>query len=149
MNNFNIEDEIDIVIDKLAEQLKVRIKKLIERSEKIVLREYINEQKQKQKTIHGNTRKKPVSNSNNLTRNVSKRNRMEKNEPVKRNPVKRNTVKRATTGKTETSTRKAKNQSIVGKRVQREKEYSPTSPTSPTSSVSSEYTSSESSVYSD
>lgn len=135
MNNFNIEHEIDIVIDKLAEQLKVRIKKLIERSEKIVLREYINEQKQK--TLHSTTRKNPVS----------KRNTTEKNQPVKRNPVKRKNTKRNTVGKNETSTRKVKNQSMTGKRVQREKEYSPTSPTSPNgssaSSSSSGYTSSD------
>lgn len=47
MSNFNIEDEIDNLIDKLSEQLKIRLKKLVARSEKLVLKEYITSQKSK------------------------------------------------------------------------------------------------------
>lgn len=37
----NIEEEIDTLIDKIAFQLKTRVKKLVTRYEKQVLREYI------------------------------------------------------------------------------------------------------------
>lgn len=45
MNNFNIDEEIDATIDKFAEQLKFKLKKMVERSEKQVLKQYINSQK--------------------------------------------------------------------------------------------------------
>jgi len=45
MSNFNIDDEIDRAVDKMADQLKARLKKLVVRSEKQVLRQYIASQK--------------------------------------------------------------------------------------------------------
>ena len=60
MSNFKIDDEIDIVVDKLAEQLKSRLKKLVLRSEKTILKQYIASQKEttrvaKIKTTGGRT----------------------------------------------------------------------------------------------
>lgn len=46
MSNFNIDDEIDKTIDKIIEQLKFRLKKLVVRSEKQILRQYIASQKE-------------------------------------------------------------------------------------------------------
>jgi hypothetical protein len=45
MNNFDIDIEIDKLVDKLCEQFKSRLKKLVVRSEKKVLRDYIASQK--------------------------------------------------------------------------------------------------------
>lgn len=45
-NNFNIDEEIDKLIDKLTIQFKDRLKKLVVRSEKIVLKQYITSQKE-------------------------------------------------------------------------------------------------------
>ena len=46
MSTFIIDEEIDKVVDKFAEQLKARIKKLVERGEKIILKQYIASQKE-------------------------------------------------------------------------------------------------------
>lgn len=46
MSNFNIEEEIDAAVDKVAEQLKARLKKMVERSEKLVIKQYITSQKE-------------------------------------------------------------------------------------------------------
>lgn len=46
MSNFNIDDEIDKCVDKLVDQLKIRLKKMVVRSEKQVLRQYIASQKE-------------------------------------------------------------------------------------------------------
>lgn len=46
MSNFNVEEEIDAAVDKVAEQLKARLKKMVERSEKLVLKQYIASQKE-------------------------------------------------------------------------------------------------------
>jgi len=58
MSNFNIDDEIDKDVDKLAAQLKTRLKKLVIRSEKLILKQYIASQKEtsrlaKIKTVGG------------------------------------------------------------------------------------------------
>lgn len=44
-SSFDIDIEIDECIDKLAEVLKVKIKKLVQRSERDVLKQYIEQQK--------------------------------------------------------------------------------------------------------
>jgi ribosomal protein L4 len=46
MSNFNIDDEINKAVDKIADQLKTRLKKMVVRSEKQVLRQYIASQKE-------------------------------------------------------------------------------------------------------
>lgn len=46
MSNFDIDEEIDKVIDKITDQLKIRLKKLVVRSEKQVLRQYMASQKE-------------------------------------------------------------------------------------------------------
>lgn len=46
MSNSNIDDEIDKAVDKFAEQLKIRLKKIVVRSEKQILRQYIASQKE-------------------------------------------------------------------------------------------------------
>jgi hypothetical protein len=45
-NTFQIEEEIDKLLDKYTEELKIRIKKAILRSEKIVLKQYITSQRE-------------------------------------------------------------------------------------------------------
>lgn len=50
-NNFSIDEEIDAAVDKLAEQLKARLKKLVVRSEKIVLKQYIATQKETTRVV--------------------------------------------------------------------------------------------------
>lgn len=45
MSSFNIEDEIDRLVDKLASDLKARLKKVVVRSEKMVLKQNITAQK--------------------------------------------------------------------------------------------------------
>jgi maltodextrin utilization protein YvdJ len=46
MNTFKIDREIDKLIDKLTDQFKTRLKKLVTRSEKLVLKQYIASQKE-------------------------------------------------------------------------------------------------------
>lgn len=45
MSSFNIEDEIDRLVDKLASDLKARLKKVVVRSEKMVLKQNTTAQK--------------------------------------------------------------------------------------------------------
>lgn len=45
MSSFDIDTEIDECIDKLAEVLKTKIKKLVKRSEREILKQYIEQQK--------------------------------------------------------------------------------------------------------
>ena len=42
---FDIDNEIDKLVDRFSEELKNRIKKVVSRNEKIVLKQYINTQK--------------------------------------------------------------------------------------------------------
>jgi hypothetical protein len=51
MSNFNVDEEVDILVDKLVEQFKVKLKKLIMKDEKIVLRQYILSQKETTKQV--------------------------------------------------------------------------------------------------
>jgi hypothetical protein len=45
MSTFNIDDDIDKLVNKFAETLKLRLKKSVVRSEKMVLKQYIASQK--------------------------------------------------------------------------------------------------------
>ena len=45
-NTFQIDEEIDKLIDKFTDDLKIRIKKSIIRSEKLVLKQYIASQRE-------------------------------------------------------------------------------------------------------
>ena len=45
MNNFNIDKEIDRLVDKFSEDLRVRLKKSVARSEKLILKQYIASQR--------------------------------------------------------------------------------------------------------
>lgn len=49
MNNVDIEEEINVLIDKVSEQLKTRIKKIVERNQKLTLKQYIASQKETRK----------------------------------------------------------------------------------------------------
>lgn len=60
MSTFNIDKEVDNLVDKLTEQFKMRLKKLITRSEKLVLKQYIASQKETMRVTRG-TRSKPKS----------------------------------------------------------------------------------------
>ena len=53
MSTFNINSEIDKVIDKAVEQLKARIKRLIVRDEKLILKQYIASQKETTRATRG------------------------------------------------------------------------------------------------
>jgi hypothetical protein len=50
MSNFNVNDEIDKTVDKMAIQLKARLKSIVVRAEKQVLRQYMAAQKDTAKT---------------------------------------------------------------------------------------------------
>ena len=54
MSTFEIDTEIDKLVDKLTDQFKTKLKKLIARSEKLVLKQYIASQKE---TLRVTTRK--------------------------------------------------------------------------------------------
>ena len=58
MSTFQIDDEIDKLVDKLTEQFKTRLKKLVTRSEKLVLKQYIASQKETMRAARG-TKFKP------------------------------------------------------------------------------------------
>ena len=60
MSTFNIDEEVDNLVDKLTEQFKMRLKKLITRSEKLVLKQYIASQKETMRVTRG-TKSKPKS----------------------------------------------------------------------------------------
>ena len=45
-NIFQIDEEIDKLVDKFSEELKIRLKKAIMRSEKLVLKQYIASQRE-------------------------------------------------------------------------------------------------------
>lgn len=46
MSNFNVDEEISKTVDKAVDQLKQRIIKIVQRSEKNILRQYIASQKE-------------------------------------------------------------------------------------------------------
>ena len=58
-SNFDIDREIDALVDKLAEQLKTRLHRLVERSEKQVLKQYQATMKNKQQ--QGKAKKVPAT----------------------------------------------------------------------------------------
>lgn len=45
MNTFDIDSEIDRLVEKFSEELRVRLKKVVARSEKLVLKQYMASQK--------------------------------------------------------------------------------------------------------
>lgn len=45
MNTFDIDSEIDRLVEKFSEELRTRLKKVVARSEKLVLKQYISSQK--------------------------------------------------------------------------------------------------------
>ena len=78
MNNpvvFQIDEEIDRLVEKFSEQLKDRLKKTVIRSEKIVLKQYIASQKETSKpTKELTNRKVPLNlDKNKLTYNTALR----------------------------------------------------------------------------
>lgn len=76
MSNFSIDDEID----KLTEQFKVKLKKLILRSEKIVLKQYIASQKESaHNTKFRGNRINNNSNQNTSNKKIYKKNLSKKN----------------------------------------------------------------------
>jgi DNA-binding LytR/AlgR family response regulator len=68
MSNFNINDEIDKTVDKMALQLKSRLKSIVIRGEKQVLRQYMAAQKDTTKTT-----KNVKNNSDNTKKTSGKR----------------------------------------------------------------------------
>jgi hypothetical protein len=63
MSTFQIDDEIDKLVDKLTEQFKTRLRKLVTRSEKLVLKQYIASQNETTRVARGTIRSKPLSKS--------------------------------------------------------------------------------------
>ena len=59
MSTFNIDDEIDKLVDKLSDQLKTKLRKMVERSEKIVLKQYIASQKETARVVKTTSQKQP------------------------------------------------------------------------------------------
>ena len=67
MSTFRIDDEIDKLVDKLTEQFKMRLKKLIKRSEKLVLKQYIASQKETMRAARGTLPKSSAKSKSKLT----------------------------------------------------------------------------------
>lgn len=63
MSSFEIDDEIDKLVDKLTDQFRTRLKKLVARSEKLVLRQYIASQKETARVTRGTRVSKRENNS--------------------------------------------------------------------------------------
>tara|TARA_B100000902_G_scaffold205912_1_gene196269 strand:+ start:467 stop:775 length:309 start_codon:yes stop_codon:yes gene_type:complete len=64
MTDFQIDQEIDKLVDKFADDLKNRLKKLVIRSEKLVLKQYMAAQKETSKSTRAMTaspRERPSS----------------------------------------------------------------------------------------
>lgn len=62
MSTFHMDEEIDKLVDKLTEQFKTRLKKLVTRNEKLVLKQYIASQKETMRVARGTRSKsKPKS----------------------------------------------------------------------------------------
>jgi hypothetical protein len=61
MSNFDINVEIDKIVDKIALQLKTRMKAMVLRSEKQVLRQYIASQKDTTKSSIKTSKNNDVS----------------------------------------------------------------------------------------
>jgi len=64
MSDFQIDQEIDKLVDKFADDLKNRLKKLVIRSEKLVLKQYMAAQKETSKSTRAMTaspRERPSS----------------------------------------------------------------------------------------
>lgn len=56
MNTFNINDEINNLIEKTMELFKKRLIKIVTRSEKLVLKQYIASQKETARATRGSSR---------------------------------------------------------------------------------------------
>jgi hypothetical protein len=59
---FQIDDEIDKLIDKFTDDLKIRIKKSVVRSEKLVLKQYITSTRKE--TLHVKTVEPKITDTN-------------------------------------------------------------------------------------
>ena len=59
MSTFNIDEEIDRIVEKFAEQCKARLKKVVERSEKIILKQYIASQKETARATKTSSQARP------------------------------------------------------------------------------------------
>ena len=88
MSNFHIDEEIEKLVDKLSDQFKAKLKKMVIRSEKIILKQYIASQKETKTRLSrlslskGRNNSSNRSNSNNNSNNNS--NRRKKTIPPKR-----------------------------------------------------------------
>ena len=69
-STFDINDEIDRLVDKLASDLKVRLKKSVARSEKLVVKQYTTEQKST-KGVASSLAKRPQNRHKSNRRNDS------------------------------------------------------------------------------
>tara|TARA_A100001011_G_scaffold360447_1_gene407741 strand:- start:649 stop:927 length:279 start_codon:yes stop_codon:yes gene_type:complete len=61
--NFDIDQEIDRLVDKMSTDLKLKLKKMVERSEKLVLRDYatqLRQSSQNRTTMNNVPKKKKV-----------------------------------------------------------------------------------------
>ena len=72
MSNFDINEEIDKIVEKSCATLTSRIKAIVERSQKQIIRQYIASQKDTAKT-KPKTAKADSSNSKKTTKGVIKR----------------------------------------------------------------------------
>lgn len=77
MSNFNTDEEIDKLVDKFSEQLKTHFKRLVQKSEKQILKEYIASQKPVRVTT------KTIS-SRNVKEDLEKNTRKNSKQPPKR-----------------------------------------------------------------
>lgn len=83
---FQIDEEIDKLIDKFSEELKIRLKKAIMRSEKIVLKQYIASQREtaKAKKSSGKITEVKVTSPKNSSRVSKTSSKNEKSDKTSR-----------------------------------------------------------------
>jgi len=75
MSTFHIDNEIDNLVDKLTDQFKTRLKKIVRRSEKLILKQYIASQRETMRATRGTRFKAPKPKSkpaSNITPNIHK-----------------------------------------------------------------------------
>lgn len=76
---FQVDEEIDKLVDKFAEDLKIRIKKIVVKSEKIMLKQYIASQRETSKA------KKDKDRSDRKDKDRSDKDK-DRKEPVQKSP---------------------------------------------------------------
>lgn len=82
---FQVDEEIDKLVDKFAEDLKIRIKKIVVKSEKIMLKQYIASQRETSKAKKDKDRSDHKDRSDRKDKDRSDKDK-DRKEPVQKSP---------------------------------------------------------------